>query len=162
LLEALLALRDRRTDWLLEIVGDGPSREDYQSLVAEAGMESSIRFRGSMTKPQVAEAMRDADAFVLASRVETGPCVVMEAMASGLPVVATLVGDVSEMVSDRDGVVVAPEDAAALTDALDRILSSLDSYDGAEISARARDRYGLSAIGRRLMAIYSDVLSKRK
>jgi glycosyltransferase involved in cell wall biosynthesis len=162
LLAALVALRDRRTDWLLEIVGDGPSRVDYESRVGKAGMQSCIQFRGAMAKPQVAKAMRDSDAFVLSSRVETGPCVVMEALASGLPVVATRVGDVPEMVSDRDGLVVAPEDAGALTDALDRILSGLDTYDRADISARAGSRYGLAAVGKRLTSIYGDVLSKRR
>ena len=162
LLEALVALRDRRTDWLVEVVGDGPSRGDYESRVAQAGMERWVHFLGAMSKRGVAGTMRDSDAFVLSSRVETGPCVVMEAMACGLPVVATRVGDVSEMVSDRDGLVVAPEDVAALTDALDRMLASLDSYEGADISARARDRYGLAAVGRRLMSIYGDVLAERR
>ena len=161
LLEALTTLRDKRTDWQLQVVGDGPSRTDYESRVARAGMESWIVFRGAKTKREIAEMMRGSDAFVLSSRVETGPCVVMEAMASGLPVVATRVGDVSSMVSDRDGLVVAPEDPGALADALDRVLSSLGFYDRGEISARARDRYGLASVGARLSAIYRSVLSPR-
>jgi len=63
------------------------------------------------------------------------------------------------MVSDRDGILVPPEDPAALADALDRVLSNAEPFDGADISARATARYGLAAVGSQLQAIYSSVVS---
>lgn len=83
-------------------------------------------------------------------------------MTSGLPVVSTAVGGIPEMVSDRDGVLVPPEEPALLADALDRVLSNLPAFDREEIAARARDRYGLAAVGAQFDAIYRSVLANRR
>jgi len=160
LVEALIRLRGRRTDWRLDVVGEGPARADYERLVADSDLSSSVVFHGAKGKPEVAEMMRAADAFVLPSRLENLPCVIIEAMTSGLPVVSTTVGGIPEMVSDDDGVLVPPDDPAALADALGRMLSDLGSFDRGGIAARARARYSLETVGVQLSAIYDSVLSR--
>ncbi len=99
LADALEALRQKRTDWHLDVVGDGPSRAEYEQLSAARGLDGMVTFHGSRPKPEIATTMRSSDLFVLPSRFENLPCVIIEAMTSGLPVVSTKVGGIPEMVS---------------------------------------------------------------
>jgi glycosyltransferase involved in cell wall biosynthesis len=158
LLAALNLLNERRSDWHLEVVGDGPTRAHYERRVAESPVSAAITFRGALKKSEVADLMRKADLFVLPSRFENLPCVVIEAMSSGLPVVSTTVGGIPEMMSERDGILVAPDDPIALADAIDRVLADPKAFDPAAISARAQARYGLPAVGSQLQAIYTSVV----
>ena len=162
LLAALVLLSERRTDWHLDVVGEGPTREEYMRRVADSGVAASIAFAGALPKPGVAELMRSSDLFVLPSRFENLPCVIIEAMSSGLPVVSTTVGGIPEMVTPRDGVLVPPDDPVALAEAIDRVLTRAGEYDGADISARALARYGLAAVGAQILAVYSSVLAAPK
>ena len=103
----------------LTLVGDGPQRGDLERRARELGIASSVEFAGYRNQEEVQQHLRDTDVFVLPSFAEGVPVSLMEAMAAGLPVVATNVGGVTELVSDgRNGVVVAPGDAAALERAI--------------------------------------------
>lgn len=159
LIAALELLSERRRDWHLEVVGEGPTRADYERLVAASPVSGAIAFRGALKKSDVAEQMRGSDVFVLPSRFENLPCVIIEAMASGLPVVSTTVGGIPEMMSDKDGILVAPDDPPALADAIDRVLANPGAFDGAGISARARARYGLAAVGAEINDVYTSALA---
>lgn len=162
LLEALSLLRERRADWTLDVVGDGPSRPHHEKSVAASALAGAIAFHGSRPKPEIAEMMRNSDLFVMPSRFENQPCVIIEALASGLPVVSTTVGGIPEMVSSADGVLVPPEDAKALAEALDQVLSNPGSYDGRDIAARAAARYGLAAVGSQLGEVYTAAVATRR
>jgi glycosyltransferase involved in cell wall biosynthesis len=152
LLRALAHLDGRAQ---LEIVGDGPRRAEYEALARELGVAERVCFAGVRPKPELAERMRASDLFVLASRFENNPCVVLEAMASGLPVVATRVGGLPELVDERSGLLAEPQPdrlAARIAEALDR----LESFDREEIARRAHERYGREAVGRLLLRAYED------
>ena len=157
LVKALELMHERRTDWHLEVVGEGPARAACERRVAESSIAASVTFRGALVKSEVAEVMRKADLFVLPSRFENLPCVIIEAMSSGLPVVSTTVGGIPEMMSERDGILVGPDDALALAAAIERVLADPTAFDPAAISARALARYGLPAIGSQLHAVYDSV-----
>lgn len=159
LVAALVSLRERRRDWRLDVIGEGPARSEYERMVAESGLAEFVAFHGTKRKGEVAEMMRAADLFVLPSRYDNMPCAVVEAMASGLPVVSTAVGGIPEMVSKGTGILVPPSDPPALANALDSVLSNLDSYDRVKIADAARSRYGLEAVGAQLQRIYNSVLS---
>jgi glycosyltransferase involved in cell wall biosynthesis len=162
LVEALTRLRERRIDWHLDVIGEGPSRAECERLVADSDLSDRVSFLGARPKEEIAEIMRSSDLFVLPSRFENLPCVLIEAMTCGLPVVSTQVGGIPEMVSGRDGVLVPPDDPSALAEALDRVLSNLASFDGDDIAVRARARYSLEAVGAQLHAVYISVLSTRR
>ena len=159
LLEALTLLGNRRSDWRLDVVGEGPERPEYQRRTEAAGLSGAVAFHGAKPKREIAEMMRGSDLFVLPSRFDNLPCVVVEALSSGLPVVSTTVGGIPEMVYDGAGILVPPDDPPALADALDSVLSNLDSYDRVNIAAEARGRYSLEAVGAQLQTIYESVLS---
>ena len=155
LLEALARLKEKRNDFVLDIVGDGPNRAEYEELTRKLGLQDIVRFHGLKSKQEVAEFMRKADVFVLPSEWENLPCVIIEAMASGLPVVATNVGGIPEMVSNEVGLLVPPRDSEKLMQALDHMLDTVSKhYPGGSIAARARDLYSYENVGKKLTKLY--------
>jgi glycosyltransferase involved in cell wall biosynthesis len=159
LLSALEMMAGRAADWRLDVVGEGPSRADYERRATASPVAAAITFRGALPKPQIADLMRASNVFVLPSKFENLPCVIIEAMASGLPVVSTRVGGIPEMMSDRDGVLVEPSNPAALAEALERVLSRPEAFDPAGIAVRAHGRYGLPTVGSQIRGVYEAVLA---
>jgi glycosyltransferase involved in cell wall biosynthesis len=160
LLEAARLLHERGVHFTLELAGDGPRRAEYEALARRGGLEERVRFLGFLPKPELAERMRAADLFVLASRFENNPCVVIEALASGLPVVATRVGGIPEMIDDENGLLVAPQDAEELAAGIEAALGRLPQFDPQAISANAGARYGRAQVGLQLETAYREALER--
>jgi glycosyltransferase involved in cell wall biosynthesis len=139
----------------LEIVGDGPLRADYERLAEELGIADRVDFEGFLPKPELAERMRRADLFALASRFENNPCVVLEALASGLPVVATRVGGLPELVDETSGILTAPRDPEDIARGIRAALEG--GFDRDSVAKRAVERWGRETIGRQLAEIYGSV-----
>jgi glycosyltransferase involved in cell wall biosynthesis len=122
LLEALAKLRGDGVDAHLTIVGDGPEREHLESRVAQLGIAEHVEMPGALGHDAIPRHMQEADVFCLPSFAEGVPTVLMEAMASGLPVVATYVGGVPDLVEPgTSGLLVSPGSADLLADALARL-----------------------------------------
>lgn len=122
LLEAFAALRATVPDARLTLVGDGPDRAGLEAQAA--GLGDAVRFTGYLTQQAVAAELDAHDVLVLPSFAEGVPMVLMEAMASRLPVVATRVGGVAELVEDGvSGFLVPPGDAASLAARLGDLLA---------------------------------------
>jgi glycosyltransferase involved in cell wall biosynthesis len=149
---ALLAGRD---DVVLDVVGDGSLRPRYEALAERLGVREAVTFHGLKPKAELAALMREADLFVLASRYENNPCVVLEAMASGLPVVATRVGGVPEVVRPDSGRLAAPLDPQSFAAAVEDALRS--DFDRETIARRTRESFGRRAIARRLADVYAEL-----
>jgi len=119
LLEACASLAVPVELW---IVGDGPARPELESLARR--VFPAARFHGDQRGPALEELFDQADLFVLPSRSESFPNALLEAMAAGLPAVASAVGGVLELVDHgRTGLLVPPGDAGALAGALSRLLT---------------------------------------
>jgi glycosyltransferase involved in cell wall biosynthesis len=161
LLAALRRVRDDASapELALDVVGDGGLRPEYEALAARLGLDDVVRFHGLLGKPQIAELMRSSDLFVLGSRYENNPCVVIEAMATGLPVVATAVGGVPEIVDDETGLLAAPLDEVDLGDRIGHALSRLDGFDRRLIARRARERFSRESVCAALKGVYETLIS---
>jgi glycosyltransferase involved in cell wall biosynthesis len=106
------------------VVGDGELRDQLLQQVAELGLEDTVRLVGARPPDEIPGWLAAADMFVLPSRYEGMSIAVMEAMASGLPVVATEVSGTAELIPDPDhGLVVPVGDAGALTAAIEELLT---------------------------------------
>lgn len=126
----------------LEVVGEADYEPDYAGRLAErireSRLEDRIVFRGRLDGPGLDAAYRSADVFVAPSLWEGFGMAVLEALLYGLPVVATRVGAIPELIEDeRNGLLVPPNDAAALAGALGRLAS--DPALRARLSAGARE-----------------------
>ncbi len=127
LFEALKSVREHHPDLTLTLIGDGPERAALERLVNNHGLSEVVTFLGYRSQDEVAAALGAHDLFVLPSFAEGVPVVLMEAMAAHLPVIATQVGGVSELVEHgRSGLLVAPGDVQALAGALQTLLGDPD------------------------------------
>lgn len=101
----------------LVIVGEGPERAKLEQLIAELGLNDRVTLIGAI--PDAAKLLSAFDIFVLSSRKEGLPYALLEAMAADLPIIATAVGAIPEMIeNEKNGIIVPPEDVAALARAL--------------------------------------------
>ena len=161
LIEALGELAKRRRDFVVDIVGEGPGRLEYEGRVRELGIERLVIFRGVQPRAEVASWMRRADFLALPSLTENLPVSVIEAMACGLPVVATRVGGVPELVDERTGLLVEPGSSEALASGIAQMLDHRSEYTAEQIAGIARSRYSLEVVGRMWDEVYRDVLAAR-
>ncbi len=123
LFESIAQLRSDGVDVGLTVVGDGETRPRLERLARTLGIASSVTFVGSEPEDAVRRRLADTDIFVLPSFAEGVPVCLMEAMASGLAVVATAVGGVPELVEHgASGLLVPPGDVRSLTAALSRLV----------------------------------------
>ncbi len=101
------------------IVGQGSYRKPIEQKVSDLGLSTAVHFTGELDRIGVATALQQADVFCLPSLSEGRPCSIIEAMSVGLPVVATKVGGIPELVKDGvTGMLVPVQDASALASAL--------------------------------------------
>ncbi|MDR7510947.1 MAG: glycosyltransferase [Armatimonadota bacterium] len=141
LLRACAALHRDGLAFRLIVIGDGPEEEALKRLAVELGIGGITRFAGHVPDP--AAAYRAMDVFALSSDTEQMPFSVMEAMASGLPVASTDVGDVATMLGEGGRAFLAPKDDRALAAALRPLLveAPLRHRIGAAMRARAETEY---------------------
>ena len=140
LITAFAEVHDRRPDAVLLIAGSGPLFDATVAAADAAGLARVVRLLG--VRPDVPDLMQAADAFVSSSAWEGLPMVLLEAAASGAPIVATDVGGSRDVVDpSRTGLLVPPLDPPALAAAMDAIMAM-----------RPDDRHAMGEAGRRLVA----------
>lgn len=143
----------------LRIGGDGPERERLHGLASALGLAEQVVWLGALTRDEVVAEMAAADAFVLSSSIETFGVVIIEALASGLPVIATRSGGPECIVDERDGLLVDAGDVVALGEAMDRIRMNATDYDAVEIRRLCEERFSECALVAQLDGVYSRALS---
>ena len=132
----------------LRLAGDGPMRRELEPLCAARGVAGQVDFLGLLSSERVRDELAAADAFVLASDVETFGVAVVEALACGRPVIVTASGGPDHLVAAANGMLIPPRDPAALRDALIRMRREVPGYNRAAIRAEALSLYGPDAFAR--------------
>ena len=151
---AVRALSLLPADVVLVVLGEGPEREALQELAEESGVSPRVFLPGRV--PDVAVWLRRASVYVQPSRWEGFGLAVLEAMVCGLPVVATHVSSLPELVADGEtGVLVPPGDPAALAAAIERALA--EPGFGEAGRERARTTFSVAAMADRTAALYASL-----
>jgi glycosyltransferase involved in cell wall biosynthesis len=144
------------------VVGDGEARDGLTQTAASLGITDRVSFAGA--RADVPLMLSAADLFVLPSLTEALPTVVAEAMAAGLPVVATRVGGIPEMIDASTGILVPPDDVGALAQAVCALLE--DPAGAAARGARGRiiasGRFDLATQAARLTGEYRRLVAARR
>ncbi len=161
LLEAFARIRGRRPQWRLTIIGEGELRAQLEARAAKADLKGAVDLLGE--RSDVPEALRDLNIFVISSIAEGLSNTVLEAMATGLPIVATRTGGNPELVEDGvNGMLVPVGDVDALAIALSTYLHdpALAARHGGASRRRAVERFSLERMALDYEKLYLSLLDK--
>ena len=164
--EAMARIRSR-FPISLEVVGDGPMREQWQASAQELGLGSAVEFTGWLSQQACANRMQQSDVLVLPSLFECGGSVVIEAMAMGLPVIATRWGGPTDYLDDSCGVLVTPSSREALVagfaEAMARLAMSAELREqmGQSGKARAKANFDWNRKVDQILEVYQAAMTRR-
>jgi len=162
LIDAVAQIAKRGVAFSCTIAGEGPERSDLEARIARAGLQAHIALPGWTDR--VADFLSPADIFVLPSFQEDFPLAVLDAMASGIPIVASAIdGPKDFLVDGSTALLVPPNDPRALANATLRLIEddSLRESLGRAARAEAEQRYSFAAVGRRLLRALDNVIAGR-
>lgn len=141
-----------------QIVMIGPASEPLIALAESLPCAGNIHFKGEIPYASVAQEMQKAGAFVLFSRYENLPCVVLEALCCGLPVISTKVGGISEVINESNGILIEPGNERQLVHAMINVSQNYPSYKRDNISQTALEKYSYHTVGKQVQSIYQSLL----
>jgi glycosyltransferase involved in cell wall biosynthesis len=155
ILKAIVKLSKRRRDFQFTIVG--PANKELRNLVANSGVDDLVTLTGEISYSDVSRQMKKASALVLFSRYENLPCVIIEALCCGLPVITTDVGGIKELIDKNNGILVRSGNEDELTESMNDLMNQYGNYDREQIAANARARFSYSAIGEQFNELCMEV-----
>lgn len=141
----------------LRLAGGGLMLPTCRDLAGELGVAEQLDFLGDLDRDSVRRELLAADALVIPSYYETFGVVVIEALACGIPVIATRCGGPEGLIDDTNGLLVPPGDPGLLTDALARMRREFDSYDPVTLRRDCLARYGRGAVAGQLKEKYDSI-----
>ena len=157
ILRVIERLRQQRDDFELHVIHDYDAPE-FKAFVKEHHLEDCVIFHGKKTSAEVAQAYQDADFFVLFSNFENLPCVIVEAFASGVPVLSTAVGGIAEILSPERGILIPQGDEDALLQGMSQMLDHSSEYDRKAIRDYAINTFAAQSIGQQIYEEYKKTL----
>ncbi|MBT8350419.1 MAG: glycosyltransferase [Deltaproteobacteria bacterium] len=161
LIRAVAKLIIEREDFVLDIVGDGPNRSEYEKLTQNEGLSRFIKFHGLKNKSEVAHFMAQCDFYVQVSLYETFGVTSIEAMSCGKPVLASDLPSMRDKINASRGILVPPRNVAALAGALGVMLDHYQEYSADEIAQYVQNDYSYEAVGLKFTKIYHEVLGRK-
>lgn len=157
LLRSFKAFHDLHPKATLLMVGPYP--DDVKKYATALGFtDEAVRFTGAVAYKKVAELLHSSDALVLFSRYENLPCVILEALCCGMPVISTSVGGIAEVIDNENGLLIEPENEKALRKALIAMYTQHENYDLKKIAETAFAKFSYEAVGKQINAVYDEVL----
>lgn len=158
LLKAYSLLKKKYEDVSLKIMGGGPEYRKLVDLCSELGIED-VDLSGSYLRPEFAKELSHTNAFVLPSRSETFGVVYAEAIASGVPVIATRCGGPEDFVDETNGLLVPVDDVRSLVDAMEIMYLTASNYDSDLMSQSAREKFSPEAIAKQIDNVYKEIIN---
>ena len=145
----------------LNIVGDGPDRAFIESKIAGYHLSDQIHLLGTKTPEEVNDLLCHSDCFVLSSRLETFAIVVIEAMAKGLPVIATRSGGPETFLRPEHGILIEKENTGELTEAMQYMIEHCKEYDSDSIRQYCYNHFSQDVIANQIINVYSQLLNQK-
>jgi len=163
LLRILTRVLGRHPGVILVVVGQGPEQERLMALADELGVAGNVRFTGYLDSERLPDYYASADVFVFHSMLETFGIVFIQAMASGLPIVAADTSCVSDVLSTSNALIVAPGDLDAFADAICLLIEDPATREtlGAANRARAEAEFDWDAVARDYEALLGEAIAVR-
>lgn len=146
----------------LYIIGDGPEYKYLLNLIIKLNLQNQVFLFGKKTRVEIKNIFDKSHVFVLPSKFETFGVVYIEALASGLPVIATSCGGPESFLSKEDGLIIPVNDTNALVSALKYMKQHRDLYNSKEIAERCLSTFSPDVVGKRIETIYNVVCNNIK
>jgi len=147
--------------WELNIIGEGPEHSRLQALIDEHGLSASIHLLGKREKPFIAELLRQSSCFILPSRGENFSVAILEGLACGLPVIASLCGGVRECIDEHNGLLFPVDDEDALVQCLRSMATNYANYNRQAIADDCQNRFSPHVIAQKLTSIFQTVTGSK-
>lgn len=157
ILEGLALLSKRTTNWQMVFVG--PANAEQAALAKEFKLDRQVVWKGALPYADVAKEMQHADALVHFSTYENLPCVISEALCCGIPVISSNVGGISELVNEKNGILVKNRNVEQLAEAMETFLNFSEKFDKEEISNSASAQFNYKTIGTKMTDVYKEILA---
>jgi len=150
-----------RNDFEFRIVGDGPQRTMLETLAENLGLlNKTVFFLGTRMSAEVAEIMRQADLFLLFSNYDNMPCVMVESLATGLPVLGSAIHGIKEHIKEGKGILVSPGDENALGKAILHAMNNISSFEKVRLNEYAKGNFSYEAVAKQFDVVYQKVIQK--
>ncbi|MCC6252498.1 MAG: glycosyltransferase [Bacteroidia bacterium] len=163
IIQAASVVYSKGNAFVIEIIGDGPERKDFEALAEQYGLLNKVIFFHGYCEPQkVADMMSQSDGFILNSNYEGLPCVLIEAMSCGLPVISTKVGAVPEIIEEEHGLLIERGNTNQLSNAMIDLMHNYKRYDRDKIRNYVVEKFSYSAVSHNFEVIFNQALEKKK
>ena len=162
LIQATAQIAKEYPDIEVKIFGEGEERQHLEKLIDELSLKQNIKIRGRYKRSDLSELYSDAIAFVLASRRETFGVVYVEAMALGLPVIATNCGGPEEFVNKNNGYLIEVDKINQLSKAMTEMILNWEQFNRTEISKYTYDNFSDTVIAKQITDVYEKITSGKE
>lgn len=158
ILRVMKKLSQRRQDFTFTMISDGDTLP-IKKYAEEIELESSLfSLEGAKPAEGIALAMQEYDLFLLFSNYENLPCVISESLVSGMPVISSDVGGISEMITNENGVLVAAGNEGELLCKLEYVINNISKFNRSEIAINAKNTFSYETVGAQFFSIYKEII----
>ena len=159
ILRAIKKLASARNDFEIDFVGDSDEKVKFEKMALEMGiLNTFVFFKGWKNPIETSEHIQRSDFFLLFSNYEGMPCVLIEAMASGIPVIATQTGGVPEIITQEQGILVPVNDEGLLLQAIEIMIDTHKNYSSENLRKYALANFSYAETGKKIAEIYHSVI----
>ncbi len=158
LIDSFYAAFKDNNDVRLHIFGEGPERKKLEKMIADYNLRDRVFLMGLAERKDIAVKMQESDCFVLASRLETFGVAYIEALAAGLPVIATRCGGPEDFINKKNGILVDVDDNDALVAAMLKMYMESNKFDRVKISTDVKNKFSPVVVARKLTDVYNEIL----
>lgn len=162
LIEAFCEVHSEYPNTYLGLIGDGNLKPKIEKRIKELGLSDCVKMLGRLSREQIAKCYSQFDCFVLPSARETFGVVFTEAMAAGLPVIATDCGGPEDFVTPEVGIRIPVDDKEKLKNAMIEMLINSKKYDNEIIRQYVKNHFSEDVVAEQLICIYKQILTKHE
>jgi glycosyltransferase involved in cell wall biosynthesis len=152
LLSVLHRLKEIRTDW--DCLMYGPMNDELKGMIKKFNLESKVITTGQISYQRVADELRSSSAFISFSNFENQPCSILEALCCGIPVIATNVGGIAEIINGQNGILIEPRNESQLLGAIQKLMDGYTCFNKTAIAEEAKRMFSYEAVGKQFYALY--------
>ncbi|MGS0972993.1 MAG: glycosyltransferase [Candidatus Izemoplasmataceae bacterium] len=158
-IEAFYEAFDGNPQVTLNIFGQGPNHNQLQDMISKYGLNAQIKLMGFCSRQQIAEQLLKTDCFVLASQSETFGVAYIEALAMGVPVIATKCGGPEAFINENNGLLIDVDSKRQLINSMIFMYENPCKYDAKRIIEETRYQFSPEMVGNKIISVYKKVLN---